>query len=124
MNSFANYQMAFANFNTAVGFPTSPTPASGCPPTGTGSSAQGSTSWDDSGANGSGFYPARAGQVLECEWVGSGSVANQPAYAWSFPSEDAFVTAAAAPNTTFSALQTWWVNNADPSASPSPAASS
>ena len=122
MNSSADYQMAFANFNTAVGFPTSPPPTSGCPPTG--SSSQGITPWDDTGANEPGYFPVRSGQVLECGLVGSGSVVNQPGYAWTFPSEDAFITAVGAPNTTFAALDSWWTNNADPSASPSPAASS
>lgn len=95
---------------------------SSCPPTG--SSLKGITPWDDTGAGGSGYFPVRSGQVLECGLAGSGSVANQPGYAWTFPSEDAFITALGAPNTTFAAHDSWWTNNSEPSAAPSPAASS
>ncbi len=115
-NSFANYQTAWANFNSWVGFDAS-SAQSTCPPTGT--DGQGTTGWHST----NNFYPERQGQVLECATVGTSS-SNEPAYAWTFPTEDAFVIAQAAPGTTFSALDSWWTNNVVPLTSPSPAPSS
>ena len=116
-NSFANYQTAWANFNSWVGFDAS-SAGSSCPPAG-GSNAQGTTGWHST----NNFYPERQGQVLECATVGTSS-STEPAYAWTFPTEDAFVIAQAAPGTAFSALDSWWTNNVVPLASPSPAPSS
>ncbi len=58
---------------------------------------------------------------MECEWTGTGSTLNIPAYLWTFPSENAFVYALGPANSTFAALNTWWENHADPPASPTPA---
>ena len=112
----ADYQTTFANYNKWWGFDTS-TAGSNCPP-GNSTSAQGTTAWHDN------FFPARDGQVLECEWVGTGSNLNEPAYTWTFPTENAFIVGQGAANSTFSALDTWWTNNASPLSSPTPAPAS
>ncbi len=106
----ADYQTAWANYNKWWGFNT---PATGSCPPGNSPTAQGSTTWHDN------FFPALAGQVLECEWVGTGSTLNEPAYTWTFPTENAFIVGQGAANSTFSALDTWWTNNASPLSSPS-----
>jgi hypothetical protein len=62
--------------------------------------------------------------VIECEWVGTGSIQNEPAYTWTFPTENAFIVGQGAANSTFSALDTWWTNNSQPLTAPSPAPSS
>jgi hypothetical protein len=117
MDSSANYQASWANFNTWTGFSSSST--SSCPPSG--GSTQGSLPWDDSGSGGSGFYPTAAGQTLECGYFFANTKhQNEPTYAWSFPSEDAYVIAIGDAGSSFARLQSWWVNNSDPSASPSP----
>jgi hypothetical protein len=54
--------------------------------------------------------------VLECAWD-----SGQPAYIWTFPTENAFIVAIGA--TTFSALDSWWKKNQQPLNPPSPAAS-
>ncbi len=119
MNSLADYEASWANFNTWAAFSASSTSA--CPPSG--SSTQGSGPWDDTGSNGNGFYPAAAGQTLECGYFFSNSKnQNEPTYAWSFPSEDAYVIAIGDANSTFAHLESWWLANADPNASPSPSA--
>jgi hypothetical protein len=119
MNSLANYKSSWANFNTWASFD-SATP-SDCPPSG---NAQGFEPWNDSGSGGNGFYPTAAGQTLECGYFFANSKnQNEPTYAWSFPSEDAYVIAIGDAGSTFAHLQSWWVNNADPNAAPSPAAS-
>jgi hypothetical protein len=112
----ADYRTSFANYNKWWGFDTS-TAGSNCPP-GNSTSAQGTTSWHDN------FFPARDGQVLECEWVGTGSTLNEPAYTWTFPTENTFIVGQGAAHSTFSALDTWWTNNASPLTSPSPAPAS
>jgi hypothetical protein len=118
MNSLANYQASWNNFNTWAGF--SPPSGSGCPLSG--SNTQGSAPWDDSGSGGNGYFPTAAGQTLECGFFfANSSNQNEPTYAWSFPSEDAYIIAIADANTTFSHLQSWWTNNSEPNASPSPA---
>jgi hypothetical protein len=114
LKTAADYQTTWASYNKWWGFSSS-TPGSNCPPAGTSTSAEGSTGWHGK------FFPARGGQVLECEWVGSGSSLNEPAYSWTYPTENAFIVAQGAPNSTFSALDSWWTNNAGPLSSPSPA---
>ncbi len=114
MPSSAAYQQAWANFNKWWGFD-SGSPGPDCPPASSSTQAEGTTTFNDK------FFPTRAGQVLECEWVGTGNTLNQPAYTWTYPTENAFIQAEAAPNTTFSALNSWWTNNSAPLNSPSPA---
>jgi hypothetical protein len=114
MNSFANYQKAWASFNSWWGFDGS-TAGSTCPPAGGSKQAEGTTTWNDK------FFPYRPGQVLECEWVGTNS--NAPAYVWTFPTENAIIVASGAANSTFSALDSWWTHNGESFSSPTPSAS-
>lgn len=122
MNSYASYLKSWAAFNTWWGF-SSYTPESTCPPTGTNRlTAEGTTTWYDK------YFPTRRGQVFECEWTpyssSDTSNLNQPAIAWTFPTENAFIIAWGGENTAFSTLQTWWVNDADPLTTPTPVAPS
>lgn len=114
MNSYASYQKSWANFNSWWGF-SSGTPGSGCPPPGGNVQAEGTSTWYDK------FFPTRQGQVIECEWTGSGNTLNTPAYAWTYPTDNAFIVAWGATGSTFSALNTWWENNGEPLSSPTPA---
>jgi len=113
-DSSADYMASWSDFNTW--WPFNPPSGSGCPPSS--GDTQGKTPWFDTGSGGNGFYPTTTGQTLECGMLGSKD--NQPAYAWSFPTEDAYVVALGNPNMSLSSLQTWWANNADPNQSPSP----
>jgi hypothetical protein len=63
------------------------------------------------------WFPDRPGQVLECEMVGRDG-GTQPAYAWAWPSEDAFLVAQAAHGSSFTALDTWWTNRSVPGRRP------
>jgi hypothetical protein len=109
MDSAADFAAAFQNFNKWWGFDFT-TAGTNCPPAAGG---QGTIGWNDK------YFPQRANQSLECSMVGSGSSAG-PAYAYAYPTEDAFILAQAAPGTTFKTLDTWWTNNGGPAASPSP----
>ena len=113
-NSNADYQKSWTSFNNWWGFNTG-SPGSTCPP------AAGNTNNEGTLPFHGNFFPSRQGQVLECEWTGSGNTLNSPSYAWTYPTENAFVIAWGAPNSTFSALDTWWTNNSAPSSSPAPA---
>ena len=66
--------------------------------------------------------PRGGGETLECGYFFSIKNQNEPTYAWSFPSEDAYVIAIGDANSTFAHLESWWLANADPNASPSPSA--
>jgi hypothetical protein len=110
LGSAADFQAAFRNFNKWWGFDFS-TAGTNCPPA---AGQQGTIGWHDN------YFPQRANQSLECSMVGSGA-STGPAYAFAYPTEDAFILAQAAPGTTFKALDTWWTDNAGPSASPTPA---
>jgi hypothetical protein len=105
----ADYQTTITNYNKWWGITSSA--QSSCPPSGTGSSAQGVTGWHST------EFPEHSGQVLECEWVGSNGSPNEPAYTWTFPTENAFIVAQGAANSTFSALDSWWSNHAAPASS-------
>jgi hypothetical protein len=111
LDSAADFTAAFRNFNKWWGLDFAKA-GTNCPPA---AGQQGTVGWNDK------FFPQRPNQSLECSMVGSGSSAG-PAYAYAYPTEDAFILAQAAPGTTFTALDTWWTNNAGPSASPTPAA--
>ena len=113
VGSAADYQATWVNFNKWWGF-SGGTPGSTCPLTGSNTQAEGTTTWRDN------FFPTQQGQVLECEWVGSGSTLNEPAYTYTYPTENAFIVAQGAPDSTFAALNTWWTNNAAPLNSPTP----
>lgn len=113
-DSSTDYKASWSDFNTW--WPFKPASGSGCPPSS--GHTQGTTPWNDTGSNGASYYPSVTGQTLECGFLGSND--NQPAYAWSFPTEDAYIVALGNPNMSLSALQTWWANNSEPAASPSP----
>ena len=119
MTSYANYLKTWAAFNKWWGF-TAYTPGSACPPPGSNhASAEGTTSWYDK------YFPTRQGQVLECEWTGaSNSNLNDPSYAWTMPTENAFIIAWGGAGTSMSTVQTWWTNEVVPLASPTPVAPS
>ena len=116
VKTYADYQTSFANYNKWWGFGNS-TPGSNCPP-GNSPNDEGTTGWHDN------FFPARDGQVLECEWVGAGSTPNEPAYTWTLPTENAFIVAQGAANSAFSVLDTWWTKDSGPLSSPTPAPAS
>jgi len=109
LDSAADFAAAFQNFNKWWGFDFT-TAGTNCPPA---AGQQGTVGWNDK------FFPQRPNQSLECSMVGSGSSAG-PAYAYAYPTEDAFILAQAKPGTTFKDLDTWWTNNAGPAVSPTP----
>jgi hypothetical protein len=97
LDSTADYQKAWANYNSWANFGTSKTEV--CPP----------ASGNDQGGPGEWWgprFPQRAGQVLECFTSSSG-----PVYVWSYPTENAFIVAQPEKSWTFSKLETWWENN-------------
>jgi hypothetical protein len=61
-------------------------------------------------------FPGQSGQVLEC--LDSN---NTPAYTWTLPTERAIFVVIAGQGTSLAALQSWWINEASPAASPSSA---
>jgi hypothetical protein len=109
LDSAADFAAAFQNFNKWWGLDFSKA-GTNCPPA---AGQQGTVGWNDK------FFPQRANQSLECSMVGSGSSAG-PAYAYAYPTDDAFILAQAKPGTTFKELDTWWTNNAGPAVSPTP----
>ena len=111
LNSTANYQSALANFNTWAGFSTNAT--SSCPPAG--GATIGETAWNDTQVHN--WFPVTSGQIIECGTVNN----NEPTYAWTFPTDDAYIIVFGDSNSKFSSLDSWWVNNAEPAASPTPA---
>jgi hypothetical protein len=103
LKTFAGYQAALASFNNWwQGFVSSDGGAT-CPPDKTG---LGTTPWTSSS------FPTRVGQVLECQYVGA--ALNEPAYAWTYPTENAFIIAQGAPDSTFGALSRWWTDTVTP----------
>jgi TIR domain len=107
MDSGASFETAWRNFSQWWGI-ASLTPGPDCPPPAGGAGTVGFHNE---------FFPPRPGQVLECETVGSGRGA-QPAYAWAYPAQDAFIVAQGAPGSSFSALDNWWTGNSTPLSSP------
>jgi hypothetical protein len=97
MDSTADYNQAWANYNTWANFGSSATEA--CPP----------ASGDSQGGPGEWWgprFPQRSGQVLECFSTSTG-----PVYVWTYPTENAFIVAQPDKSWTFSKLETWWENN-------------
>jgi hypothetical protein len=94
MDSTADYNQAWANYNTWANFGTSNTVA--CPP-GSGQTQGGPGEWWGP------RFPKMAGQVLECFSSNSG-----PVYVWTYPTENAFIVAQPPKSWTFSKLETWW----------------
>jgi TIR domain/WD domain, G-beta repeat len=101
MDSRAHFETAFGNFNAWWGI-TSAGPT--CPPA---AGRAGITGFRND------FFPLRRGQVLECKTLGT-----SPGYAWTYPTQDAFLMAQGAPGSSFTALDTWWVSNSLPPSSP------
>ena len=97
MDSTADYNQAWANYNTWANFGTSSTDV--CPP-GTGQTQGGPGEWWGP------RFARRAGQVLECFTTNTG-----PVYVWTYPAENAFIVAQPDKSWTFSKLETWWENN-------------
>jgi hypothetical protein len=97
MDSTADYNQAWANYNTWANFGTSSSDV--CPP-GTGQTQGGPGEWWGP------RFPQRAGQVIECFTSDSG-----PVYVWTYPTENAFIVAQPDKSWTFSKLETWWENN-------------
>jgi hypothetical protein len=110
MDTYADYQTTWANYNKWWGFNAS-TAGSHCPP-GNSSNDEGTAPWYDSKIR------PHPGQVLECAWAGSNGVYNEPSYTWTFPTENAFIIAQGAANSSFSALDRWWTSNRMPLAAP------
>jgi len=113
MDSSADYMAAWQNFNNWIGHQPS-SAGSNCPPQG--SSGQGTVPWSNK------YFPQRSGQTLECGTYYSGG-SPFAAYAWSFPTEDAFLWALGNAGTSWSALDTWWRANETQATAPSPPAS-
>lgn len=109
LNTAANYQTAWQNYNTWWGFDES-SAGKTCPPADSDAGSQGEQGYY------SDLLPQRDGQVIECETVSK----NQPAYTWTIPTENAFLVAQAAEGTSFKDLDTWWTHNATPVAAPTP----
>ncbi len=98
-NSSANYQAAWNSFNSWWGF-NGTSQGANCPPAAGNTDNTGTTTWHDSN------FPTHSGQVLECEWTDSNN--DDPAYAWSYPTENAFIIAWNGSNTTFASLDKWF----------------
>jgi serine/threonine-protein kinase len=110
MDSSADSLKTLINFNNWVRY----VPASAgtsCPPQG--GSSHGIVSWSNK------YFPRKNGQILECFTYYSGGTPF-PAYAWSIPTENAFLWALGNAGTSWSALDTWWKDNETQPTAPSP----
>jgi hypothetical protein len=112
MDSQADFEATWASYSKVVGF-TESSPGTACPPAKGGIGTYPTDSKE---------FPARSGQVLWCVMVDVGN-GPQPTYTWTLPSQDAFFVAAAAPNSSFTALDKWWSNHSLPATAPSPVSS-
>jgi hypothetical protein len=110
MDSSADYMTTWQNFNNWLGIDPS-TAGPNCPPQG--GSTQGIVAWSNK------YFPQRNGQMLEC-WTYISGGSPFPSYAWTFPTEHAFIWASGEVGTSFSALDAWWKANETQTASPSP----
>jgi hypothetical protein len=108
MDSRADYETSWRNFNTWWGFNTSSAQAS-CPPSS--AAGQGLVPW-----NGKGF-PSIQGQVLECETI----TGDAPVYVWTLPTQDMWFIAVGANGSSFKTLNSWWQSgNSGPAVIPTP----
>jgi hypothetical protein len=112
VDSKADFDSTWQSYNKVFGIGDSSGP--NCPPAKGGT---GITPWHAAD------FPARTGQVAICEIVQGDSGKPQPMYAWAMPTQDAFIVALGAPNSSFAALDKWFATGSMPQASPSPAAS-
>ena len=103
------------NFNHWIALDPS-TAGTSCPPQG--GSPTGNVPWHNK------YFPPFISQTLECWTYHSGST-PYPSYAWTFPTENAFIWATGNAGTSWSELDAWWKANETQAAappSPSPAA--
>jgi hypothetical protein len=113
LDNQADYEATWQSYNKTIGFTgsdLSPT----CP------SAKGRAGTTPMHSQ---FFPPATGQLLECMMVKDGKSPPQPVYTWTFPTEDAFIVAVGAPNSSFAPLDAWWTSSSMPMTAPSPAAS-
>ena len=107
-DSSAHFLTAWQNFDLWWGF--DPTTAQNtCPPTG--SNGEGTSPFNNN------YFPSTDNQVVQCEWVGQKG--DKPAYAWAYPTQDAFFLAVGASGSSFADLDNWWTHDSIPAAAPS-----
>jgi hypothetical protein len=111
LDDSAAYATTWRNFDSWIGLDPSAAGTS-CPPQG----SQGIVPWTNK------YFPQQDGQNLQC-WTYLSGGSPFPSYAWSFPTEDAFLWATGQAGTSFSALDAWWRDNETQAAAPSPPAS-
>jgi hypothetical protein len=109
----AHYLTAWQNFKNWAGI-NSASAGTNCPPQN--GSSQGIVPWSNK------YFPQREGQTLVC-WTYISGGSPFPSYAWSFPTEHAFIWARGQVHTSFSSLDTWWRTNETQTASPTPSPS-
>ena len=112
VDSSADFLTSWQNFDKWWNFDPS-SAGNTCPPSG--SNGEGTYGFYNS------YFPSTDNQVVQCQWVGPKG--DKPAYAWAYPTEDAFFLAVGAEGSAFPALDNWWTNHSLPAASPSPSAS-
>ena len=102
LDSRADYDATWQSFNKSLGI-TATNAGAACPPPtgGVGTAPMHSV-----------YFPYQSGQVIECLMLKTDK-GVQPVYTWSLPSEDAFIVAAGAPNSSFAALNQWWTSASD-----------
>ena len=111
VDSSADFLTSWQNFDRWWGF--DPTSAQNtCPPAGSG--GEGTYPFNNN------YFPSTDNQVVQCQWVGQKG--DKPAYAWAYPTEDAFFLAVGAEGSAISDLDNWWKHDSLPTASPSPSA--
>jgi hypothetical protein len=107
LDSAADYQSAWNSYNESVGFDAEgETVEDTCPPKN--ANDEGTIGYQAPG------FPGQSGQVLEC--LDSN---NTPAYTWTLPTERAIFVVVGGQGTSLAAMQSWWINEASPAASPS-----
>jgi hypothetical protein len=111
MDNSADYTTTWRNFDNWIGLDPSAA-GNSCPPQG----SQGIVPWTNK------YFPQQDGQNLQC-WTYLSGGSPFPSYAWSFPTEDAFLWATGQAGTSFPALDTWWRQNETQASAPSPPAS-
>jgi hypothetical protein len=72
-----------------------------CPPP---SGGHGQASWWDDLK-----YPKMSGQTLEClTFTDATTGSHSPAYVWTFPNQNAILSAQGAPGSSFIDMENWW----------------
>ena len=102
----ADYATDWTAFNSWLGF-SAQDDTGQCPPPSSGTNPEGQQEFKN------GFAPDYTqGQVLECLTAGD----DEPSYSWTYPGQYAVITAQAASGSSFAGLDSWWTNDAMPSA--------